>query len=235
MTATVDFMLASPTADHKGDRSILKYSTQPSMDVTHYSQLRDDEETYAERSDLPPAGLKAFKEIFTPAHANMQSRSPPQSLWVQNAWGILKHAKTTQDDLPLVEKRGYDWMRARETYEGYAKQAGALAWLMDAAISFAPLSYSHRFLQDAAAASTLSFNLAYHDEEIALDEKWHLREIRTTDGRWERTTGEAKLWVEDQEVQGGEVEAGRSGMRCVATMTQSCVLKAKPQVSPSKL
>lgn len=231
MTATVDFMLASPSKDQ--DRSILRYSAQPSMPVTHYSQLRDDEDTYASREDLPPAGLKAFKEIFTPAHANMQSRSPPQSLWVQNAWGILKHARTTQDALPLVEKRGYDWMRAKERYTGgYAKQAGALAWLMDAAISFAPLSYSHRFLQDAAAASTLSFNLAYHDEEIHLDEKWHLREIRTTDGRWERTTGEAKIWVEDQEAGEGD---GGAGMRCVATMTQSCVLKAKPQAPASKL
>ncbi|PWN18208.1 hypothetical protein BCV69DRAFT_78460 [Microstroma glucosiphilum] len=235
MTATVDFMLATPTAikGQSQDRSILQYSTQPSMDVTHYSQLQDDSETYASRSDLPPKGLQAFKEIFTPAHANMQSRSPPQSLWLQNAWGILKHKKTTQDSLPLVEKRGYDWMRAREKYNGYAKQAGALAWLMDAAISFAPLSYSHRFLDDAAAASTLSFNMAYHEEEIQLDEKWHLREIRTTDGRWERSTGEAKIWIEEEEEEGKQ--KGKGEMRCVATMTQSCVLKAKPAAPASKL
>lgn len=272
MTAVVDFIKAAPDGQ---DRSILFFDEQPSFSpvpkqsatsalyplaLTHHSKLPKVDDSLdaalaaAASSDKtkavrPSAGeLKALKTVFAPHYDTFDTKSPPESLWDQCLWGIMKDTPTSQDDWPVDQKRGYDWIKAKAENESSvsASQAGEeqqkdeegpliqpnqyshnlalVAWVMDAAISFTPLSFSHRFLDDAGPTASLDFSLRLHDDNLDLTKDWHLREIRTRDSRWERNYGEGRLW---REVDG-------KTLKSVATMTQACVMKSKPPPSVAK-
>ena len=89
---------------------------------------------------------------------------------------------------------------------------------MDAAISSVPLIHSHKFLDDAAACSSLDFALRIFSNDINLND-WHLREEATVTGAEGRTYTEARLWDRDGNM--------------IASMTQQCIMRPKPGIKSS--
>jgi acyl-CoA thioesterase len=95
------------------------------------------------------------------------------------------------------------------------ENVACLAFLMDGAIAFAPLSFSGMFLDDSAATSSLEFSLRLfrRGSELDLGGKWWLREIGTVVGAEGRTYSEGRLFDE--------------GGVCVASMTQQSICRPK--------
>lgn len=247
LTVTCDFMRRSLQGK---DNSILRYSKQPRLSpqngsLSHHSALLPAAqalETKLKEGKISKAIFDAYTTFFGGQQKYNQGKSCPEGIWDQTLWGALKKATTTQDDLPMPDKTGYDWVKVRgrltETEEERealgtlpisraAASASYISWHMDAAISFAPLSFSHRFLDDAAACATLDFALRFHQEDTIIDsgivdgqdheqKGWLLREIRSEQSGWERSYSKGTLWREQD---------AKSELTAVATMTQTSILK----------
>ncbi|CAK7272096.1 hypothetical protein SEPCBS57363_004960 [Sporothrix epigloea] len=163
----------------------------------------------------------ALAEIgFAPSNAFFESRGVPQGVSTQNLLGIAKSAKTTQDDLPITSKWSSVWQRMRsDRQETEAAQWACLAFIMDGALSFLPLTHSSRFLDDAGACSSLDIALRIFQPEIDL-RKWHLRQSMTKTADAGRTYSENVLWDHEG--------------RMVASMTQQSIMRA-PNPPQSKM
>ncbi|CAK7212307.1 hypothetical protein SCUCBS95973_001419 [Sporothrix curviconia] len=154
-------------------------------------------------------------KTFAPLHNFFENRDMPQGISAQNLAGVIKKVATTQDDLPITSKWSGVWLRQRnrdsQEQESDAAQWASLAFVMDAALSFLPLAYDHRFLDDAGACSSLDLALRIFQPNVDL-RKWHLRQSMTGTADAGRTYSENVLWD-------GEG-------RMVASMTQQSILRA---------
>ena len=84
---------------------------------------------------------------------------------------------------------------------------------MDYALSVVPLAFGSMCLDDAGACSSLDFALRVFSNRVDMNE-WHLRQMKTSVGAEGRTYSEGLLWDRER--------------RCVASMTQQCILRVKP-------
>ncbi|CAK7241276.1 MAG: hypothetical protein STHCBS139747_002736 [Sporothrix thermara] len=158
------------------------------------------------------------EDAFAPINAFFENRGVPQSVAGQNLLGLAKRAKTTQDDLPITSRWSSVWCRTRsDRQESDAAQWAGLAFVMDAALSFLPLTHSQRFLDDAGACSSLDIALRVFQPSVDL-RAWHLRQAMTKTADAGRTYSENVLWDE----QG----------RMVASMTQQSIMRAPGQPQP---
>ncbi|CAK7275379.1 hypothetical protein SEPCBS119000_006663 [Sporothrix epigloea] len=151
---------------------------------------------------------------FAPSEAFFEGRGVPEGVSSQNLLGIAKTAKTTQDDLPITSKWSSVWQRMRGDRQAAASDAAqwaCLAFIMDGALSFLPLTHSNRFLDDAGACSSLDIALRVFQPHVDLSQ-WHLRQAMTKTADAGRTYSENVLWDE----QG----------RMVASMTQQSIMRA---------
>ncbi|KAJ1018049.1 hypothetical protein NDA16_004918 [Ustilago loliicola] len=164
------------------------------------------------------------------------SAFPPQGLHAQNAFGLDPLAESDQHALPLTDRFAVDWAKslthlsppshppppasslppsnyneARDALSVSKASANAslLAFMMDGALSFIPLTFSKLSLADAAAVSSLDTALRFF--KVPNMDEFHLREMQTIGGGDCRTYSEAFLW----DRQGG----------LVACATQACVLR----------
>lgn len=156
--------------------------------------------------DLQHKILGLWSEIF-------DTRSVPSCMMQQNSIGMMD-VPTTQDQLPLVQRRTFDWMRAREKLptansiecaHGTGEQKGMLpissiiahvatiAFALDGALSFAPLSLAKQSFLSASAASTLEFATRFHTDVLDINQ-YLLREIQPIHAGWQRTFSEARLF-----------------------------------------
>ena len=142
----------------------------------------------------------------------LESRLCPEGIFGQNLRGVASHVQHTQENVPLEQRTSGDWLRCRQPLSTQAEQLSALAFAMDGAVSFNPLSHDHMFVQDAGANSSLDFALRVFVNEVDFN-AWSLRELRTITGGEGRTYSEGRLW--DQ-----------SG-KMVASMTQQCIMRPK--------
>lgn len=235
-------------------RSILTHSLQPRLvpsagTLTHHTRLTSEPQGMQERArsgELPQAAADAVAKTFSAMNAYTVSKLPPEGIWQPAAWGAYKSAQTGQEDRPVPERVGYDWAKIRGSLvdtesreEGSlpisqaAASASLIVFFLDGALSFSPLSFTNRFLDDAAACASLDFAIRFHREDTLLGKPglsegqgWFLREIKARESAFERTYNEGVLWEEM-----GEGE----DFRAVATMTQACVLKAKPKKEQARL
>ncbi|TPX16008.1 uncharacterized protein E0L32_000342 [Thyridium curvatum] len=137
----------------------------------------------------------------------------------QNLAGVLKSAPTTQDGLRPTEKVSAEWQRAREALASEAENMAALAFLMDAAISFVPLTHGNMWFDDAAACSSLDFALRVFAPGVDM-RRWTLRERGVSRAGMGRSYGEALLWDDKGNL--------------LASMTQQSILRLKKGVTPPK-
>lgn len=208
MVVLADFQVAE-------EGSLLVYSVKPSREYSHYSKIPDADVAAQELVTSGKVGQKlvdAQNASFGLSKALFQSKPCPEGIFAQNLMGVAKHLATTQDELPLTERSTADWVRSREKLPNATENVANLAFLMDGALAFAPLSFSHMFLDDSSATSSLEFALRLFSNEIDMA-KWHSREIQTHVGAAGKMYTEGRLFDEEG--------------RCVASMTQQSICRPK--------
>jgi acyl-CoA thioesterase II len=209
LSAHVDFHRREPA-------SLLNFSVPPPKRAQAFADSWDHARRYDEMRRLPgcSAGtVRMFEKMFEPAMRFYEQRGVPDSVATQNLYGLLKEAPTTQDDLALTDKATFDWSRSRHPLRAYADHIAALAFHMDGAIAFIPLTHSKMSLADAKACSSLDFALRFFDNDPDFNH-WHLREIRTVAGGCGRSYGVSRLF-------------DASG-RLVAEMSQQGIMRPFP-------
>ncbi|KAL6917386.1 hypothetical protein ACHAPO_005831 [Fusarium lateritium] len=136
---------------------------------------------------------KTVAETFAANADFFETRYCTDGVSAQNLTGVAKTIVTTQDDRSITEKVSAEWQRAREPLNTYIDNMSVLAFLMDGALSFLPLTHNHMWFDDTAACSTLDFALRIFVPEIKMNE-WYLKERKTSRGGGNRTYAEGKLF-----------------------------------------
>ena len=126
---------------------------------------------------------------------------------------------TTQDHLPIIAKVCAEWHRTREPLLTKAEQLAGLAFLMDGALSFLPLTQDHKFLDDVAACSSLDFALRIFSNDFDMNTR-HIKELTTSNASFGLSYSEGRFWDRDR--------------RMIASMSQHSILRLK-KVSTTKL
>ncbi|KAJ4371459.1 hypothetical protein N0V83_004676 [Neocucurbitaria cava] len=217
LIAIADFQVAEPA-------SLLTYSRTPQnhpypnwkdcpTQQEAFQKLLDEGKISKELLDAQAKSFSLLKNIF-------DQRAIPSGIFAQNLMGMAKHLPHTQDALPLPRRTTADWIRCKQSLASPTDHVANLAFLIDAAIAFTPLSFSHMFFDDVSAVSSLDFALRVFRNEVDMG-RWHLREISTGVGAEGRTYGEN--WVFD--------EQGRA----VACMSQQSILRPKKEMGKEKL
>lgn len=175
-------------------------------------------------------------KVFALNKKALISAFPPQGLHAQNAFGLDPLAESDQHALPLTERFAVDWAKSLTplsppshpappksslpqsnyaeagdalTVSKASANASLLAFMMDGALSFIPLTFSKLSLTDAAVVSSLDCALRFF--KVPNLDEFHLREMQTIGGGECRTYSEALLWDR------------RGGL--VACATQACILR----------
>lgn len=208
----------------------------PSMDEYYAMRIREgtaDEQVI----DMTKKFLGLWYEIFSAVPV-------PSSMPLQNFTGMLD-IETTQDKLPYLDRRSFDWLSMRDKIpsalgtdpvrptrdvpdmlpiQPVIAHAASMAFALDGAMPFIPLGLAKKNLIEASAASTLEFATRFNSDILDMNQ-YHLREIKPIHAGWGRTYNEARLF----DTRG----------RLVATCTQQGVLKpadpssvATPEVPP---
>jgi acyl-CoA thioesterase II len=178
--------------------TLLSYSAPPSLQYSLVEGSPTKAENIAQLLNdkkVPQKMVDVFSTVFGLMERFWEGRPVPEAIMSQNLYGMAKTLTTTQDHLPLTSKTSAEWVRSKSKLATEAAQLSALAFYMDGALSFIPLSHSHMFLQDAGACSSLDFALRIFSNKVNLNE-WHLKEMKTHNGAEGRTYSEAQMWDE---------------------------------------
>lgn len=189
------------------------YHAQGPMDPAHTATNEEIARDLLARGEITPAQADANRIMFAMSEAYYETRPCLAGVSGQNLMGLAKHIRTTQDHLPMPDKTSAEWIRTRAALPSESAQMAALAFIMDAALSFLPLNHDHKNFADAGACSTLDFALRVMTHDVDL-RRWHVRERRTVQAGIGRTYGESRIW--DQKG------------RLVGVETQTCILRPLP-------
>jgi acyl-CoA thioesterase II len=189
---------------HKLEPSSLHYSVSPSQAYTPPSELPPDSEIY-QNSELYPM----FEKIFGSMFRYFDTRTPPQSYYATNMFGLLKALPTSQDHLMHTQKRAAIYYRCKEKLTLRHQHYAAIAYILDSALAFMPATFAHLFMDDFKVLSTLSVSLHFHTERFDVNE-WFLHECGTEQAGCGRTFSTGRIF------QGGQL---------VATMVQSSIAR----------
>ncbi|KAF1845341.1 Thioesterase/thiol ester dehydrase-isomerase [Cucurbitaria berberidis CBS 394.84] len=195
--------------------ALLKYSRAPNESYPHWKDCptqHDAEQKLLDEGKISQVLLDAHTANFSLMPAIFDQRSIPSSIFAQNLYGMAKYLPHSQDSLPLAKRTTADWFRCHQPLPTTADHTTNLAFLIDGAIAFTPLSFSHLFFEDVAAVSSLDFALRFFINDVDVTQ-WHLREMSTTVGAEGRSFGESWVWD----------ERGRA----VAYMSQQSILRPK--------
>lgn len=207
--ATADFQA-------KEQGSMFEYSRPPSKPYSSHAGLPDTLQTAANllaAGKVSNAQHDAFASSFAVNAMLFDIRPCPEGVLGQNLNGFAKHLPHSQDALPLASRTSADWFRSSSPVTSAVDHLAALSFYCDGALSFCPLSFSHLFLEDSAACSSLDFAMRFFGDVDV--ERWKLREISTNAGSGGRTFSECWIWDE----QG----------KAVATMSQQGIMRVLPQ------
>ncbi|KAH9864172.1 hypothetical protein J1614_010106 [Plenodomus biglobosus] len=202
---------------------VLTYSRTPSKE---YSGWRECPTQLEARQKLLREGKikqgesDAHAKGFSVAASLFEQRVCPEGIFGQTLDGMAKSLPHSQDSLALTERTTADWFRSLENLDSKMDNVANLTWMMDAAISFMPLAFSHLWFDDVGAVSSLDFSLRFFQNEIDSG-GWHLRELSTKAGGEGRSFGESWVWDE--------------GGRAVACMTQQSILRPRATLEKGKL
>lgn len=203
--------------------SLMEYSRSPSMQWPKWNDcptLKETRQRLVDQGKLPQKLADAHAADFSAASDVYEQRLPPNGIFAQNMYGMMKKLPHTQDDLPVVERRTADWFRIKEDLKSKDEHESSLAFTIDGAIAFSPLSFDHLYFDDIAACSSMDFAMRVFRNDLDLN-RWHLREISTSVGSEGRNFGEA--WVFDEEG------------KAVATMSQQSIMRPAKKHIKEKL
>lgn len=206
MFLAIEFQVQEPA-------TLLTYSTPPSQTYPAPESLPTTAEWHAKllsEGKLKKKMLDTFNIVFGLMARFYTGRPIPSSALASNLYGMASTLPTPQDHLPLTQKTTAEWVKSSSPLATEAENVASLAFYMDGALSFIPLSFSHLFLQDAAACSSLDFALRVFSNKVDFND-FHLKEMKTVTGGEGRTYSEGLLW-------------NREG-KMVASMTQMSVMR----------
>lgn len=198
---------------HKAEPSVLNYSPRPTRRYTHWQHCLSREsalQQYVKSGAVSEEQLESFKSLFGLSSNLFEGRLCPEGVTSQNLMGIIKKAKTEQDNLHPTEKTSADWIHVKHPIHTEGEQVASLAFIMDGVLSFLALSHNHMFLEDVGVCSSLDFALRVFSPSFNLND-WHLREAINRHAGNGRTFSESNLWSEDGEL--------------VACMSQQAILR----------
>ncbi len=242
-SALVDFVAPNKIDTSHAGSPFVAYSKKPRMQYAPPEQLptmRDIVLRKVQERKVHQKAADHFQNVVFGLNTKVVvSAIPPQGLHAHNAIGLDPLAESEQHALPLTDRFAVDWSKSKHELASpppapsraslpacsYAEAGDAMsmspasanaslvAFLMDAALSFIPLTFSKKSLADAAVASSLDTALRFF-KPADMDD-FHLREMQTHAGGDCRTYSEACLWDRSQNL--------------VACMTQVCVLRPHAQ------
>ncbi|KAF2468524.1 uncharacterized protein BDR25DRAFT_231059 [Lindgomyces ingoldianus] len=195
--------------------ALLTYYAPPSRIYSSHANLPENNVLRAEMvssGKIPQSLATSFEKSFSVMNRLYETRPCPEGVFAQTLSGMAKSLPTTQDGLPLTSKSTADWVRSRHALTSPEDQLANLAFIMDGALSFVPLSFAGMWLDDSSACSSLDFALRVFGNSMEIDmREWWLRELKSYVGAEGRTYSEGRLFDE--------------GGRCVASMTQQSILR----------
>ncbi|KAH7317015.1 thioesterase-like superfamily-domain-containing protein [Stachybotrys elegans] len=200
---------------HVREPSSIEYMAAP---VTTYAPPDDCPDLKVRVADLLSRGLvtekqrASFEASLGPMGELFETRYCVNSISGQNLSGVAKNISTSQDNRAATDKTSAEWQRCREILKTPAEQMAALAFLMDGALAFVPLTHNHLWFEDVEACSSLDFALRIFTPDIDVNQ-WTLRErvaLRSGSGR---SYAEGRLW----DTQGN----------LLASMTQQSIIRLK--------
>ena len=215
LEAMIDFQIREP--------SLFEYSA-PTWD--RWPKPDDCPTLMSHAESLRARGLATqqeadhFSKTFSANAELFESRYCTNGVSGQNLGGVAKHAPTMQDNLPITSRTSAEWQRALCELKTPAENFAALAFLMDAALSFLPLTFMNMFLDDVGACASLDFALRMFTGDLRLQD-WLLKERSTSRGGEGRTYSEGRVFDERGQM--------------VASMTQQSIMRAKPEPKKSKI
>ena len=218
-------------------QSLLRYQPNAKTQLDNVLKLEHTDEHLRRRlesGDIDESHVAMYNEFLGLWNDLFDTRIVPESIMTQNLLG-LKDGPTSQDHLSIPERCIFDWFKLFQKLppadqgnhlteggpDGQLPQTTvmahlcAMAFAMDGALAFVPISLSNEQLLKAGAASTLDFAQRYHTDVIDAN-KWMLREMRSVTAGWQRTFSEAQAFDQDGEL--------------IASCSQQCVLRAAPGV-----
>jgi acyl-CoA thioesterase II len=198
-------------------RALLTYSVKPALpliDVESALSSAEQAQRLVENGVLHPKLARLRSVMFALGDRHFDTKPHPDGVMAQNSTGMAKAAVTSQDSLPLTSKLSSDYIKSKQKMQSPGDNMAALAFLLDGALSFVPLSHDHKFIDDAGACSSLEFALRVFSNNIDIN-RWKLRELGTIVGGEGRTYSEGRLWDEDKNL--------------IANMTQQCILRPLPE------
>lgn len=237
--ATIDFTAPNKIDTSKAGVPFTRYSRRPKMQYAPPEQLpsmRDIVLRKVQEGKVNRAAADYLENVvFALGTKTITNVFPPQGLHAQNVMGLDPLAESEQHSAALPDRFSVDWTKSRQdlcspppppsvsslqptnytdvgaplSVSSASANAAFVAFLMDGALSFIPLTFSRMSLADASAVSSLDCALRYH--AVADMNDFHLREMQTVQGNECRTYAEAFLWDRNQNL--------------VASMTQACVLR----------
>ncbi|PWN38465.1 uncharacterized protein FA14DRAFT_27247 [Meira miltonrushii] len=225
----------------KGDRTLegMAYAEQPAYKVTDHSALPTIQERYLEEvkaGRLEKSVMDAVNDVTKDIRPLYEQKLTPEGLMWDNLGGIASDNATKQDDLKTTNKVTYDWLRHLQEnsisnqggpdilYPPCERASAACFYglVLDGYLSFLPLVFSHRYLYDADACSSLDLSLRFHVDDLR-GGLWNLREMRTIAGEDERTYSQSRLWQKTSDR--SSTSGGKDEFKLIATMTQSSVMR----------
>lgn len=197
--------------------SLLRYDPAPSWKIDEPNEHSETPDTYFSRrlqeGTLEKQSMAIYNKIIGLWHQIFDTVPVPSSMMLQNLLGMVK-IPTSQDHLTITDRRSFDWMRIHdalpcatgtEPAHGTSEtkdmlpispvmaHAATMAFALDGALAFAPLSLGKKSMLDASAASTLDFATRFHSDVLDMNQ-YLLREIRPIQAGWQRTYSEARLF-----------------------------------------
>ena len=144
------------------EKTLLEYSRTPMnpylkwqdcpMPAEIQQKLLDDGKVSKELLDMHVKGFSVFSSIF-------DQRIIPSAIFAQNLSGMAKSLPHSQDHLPIPKRTTADWFRCREPLPSAIDHVTNLAFFIDGAIAFQPLSFNHLWFDDVSATASLDFAL----------------------------------------------------------------------------
>lgn len=225
----------------KGDRTLegMVYAEQPAHRVTDHSALPTIQQRYLDEvkaGRLEKSVMDAVNDVTEVIRPLYEQKFTPEGLMWDNLGGILSENKTKQDDFKTTQKATYDWFRYLQEnsspnqsgpdilYPPSERASAACFYglVLDSYLSFLPLVFSHRYLYDADACSSLDLSLRFHVDDLRVG-LWNLREMKTIAGEDERTYSQSRLWQKTSDR--SSTDDGKDQFKLIATMTQSSVMR----------
>ncbi|KAL8279305.1 hypothetical protein RQP46_008342 [Phenoliferia psychrophenolica] len=221
MAITLDFVVSTGP-------SFIQFSLTPPV-TAHHSDLPlyvDALDARVASGTMLPVVASTFRTVFDLITRTLDIKIPDDALMGQNVWGIEKWAQTSQvgrllpkNPIPSVLTRAKTDLSNPPPpsddsvpISSQSANASLLAFALDSALAFIPLTFSGSFMQDVSACGSLDFSLRVFSDKLDLNQ-WHMEEMWTISGGLGRTYSEGKLWSEDGKL--------------VASMSQQSVMRPK--------